>query len=155
MRTLFLLPAIIAFVIMAGCTSAVPSLPGAQQHLNLNQQANFENNGYAFTAAVNHIEIKNNQTIIVTLTIDNTGQQPMTLSAMSSLNDPIGQSYVGQTIFFSHGIQDGSGSTGVNGCSTGNRLVRGSEGMEFGIFSGGRPINGFAWSFPTPRCLRT
>jgi hypothetical protein len=101
MRILFLLPAIIAFVIVAGCTSTVPSLPGAQQTLNLNQQAIFENNGYAFTAAVNHIEIKDNQTIIVTLTIDNTGQKAMTLSALSSLNDPIGQSYAGQTVLFS------------------------------------------------------
>jgi hypothetical protein len=101
MRTLVLLPVIIALFIVAGCTSAIPSLPGAQQHLNLNQQANFENNGYAFTAAINSIEKKDNHTIIVTVTIDNTGQQAMTLSAMSSLNDPIGQSYVGQTIFFS------------------------------------------------------
>ena len=101
MRTLFLLSAIIAFVIVAGCTSSVPSLPGAQQNLNLNQQANFESNGYAFTAAVNHIEIKDSQTIIVTISIDNTGQKAMTLSALSSLNDPIGQSYAGQTVLFS------------------------------------------------------
>jgi hypothetical protein len=101
MRTLFLLPTLIALIIVAGCASTVPSLPGSQQTLNLNQQANFENNDYAFTAAINHIEIKNNQTIIVTLTIENTGQKPMTLSAISSLNDPIGQSYVGQTVFFS------------------------------------------------------
>ena len=101
MRTLFFLPVIIAFIIVAGCTSSVPSLPGAQQTLNLNQQANFESNGYAFTAAVNNIEIKDNQTIVVTISIDNTGQKGMTLSAMSSLNDPIGQSYVGQTVFFS------------------------------------------------------
>ncbi|MFA7694070.1 MAG: hypothetical protein WCX63_00915 [Methanoregula sp.] len=110
MRAILLLPALIVLIAVAGCTSAVSSFSGLQQPLNLNEQAHFENNGYAFAAAINHIEIKNNQTIIVTLTIENTGQNAMTLSAMPSLNDPVGQSYVGQTLFFSQ-IAPGHTST--------------------------------------------
>ncbi len=101
MRSLFLLPALIALIIVTGCTATAPSIPGAQQPLSLNQQAQFQNNGYAFDAGVNHIEIQNNQTIVVTLTIVNTGTQGMTLSAMPSLNNPVGESYPGPAIFFS------------------------------------------------------
>jgi len=101
MRSLFLLSALIALIIMTGCTATAPSIPGAQQPLSLNQQAQFENNGYAFDAGINHIEIKDNQTIVVTLTIVNTGTQGMTLSAMPSLNNPVGESYPGSAIFFS------------------------------------------------------
>ncbi|MFZ1898438.1 hypothetical protein [Methanoregula sp.] len=101
MKFLYVLPALIALIIVTGCTATTPSIPGAQQPLSLNQQAQFENNGYAFDAGITHIEIKDNQTIVVTLTIVNTGTQGMTLSAMPSLNNPVGESYPGPAIFFS------------------------------------------------------
>ena len=37
----------------------------------------------------------------MTLTIVNTGTQGLTLSAIPSLNDPVGEAYPGQAIFFS------------------------------------------------------
>jgi hypothetical protein len=97
----FLVPVLIAIIMVTGCTATAPFIPGAQQSLTLNQQAQFESNGYAFDAGINHIEIQNNQTIVVTLTIVNTGTQGMTLSAMPTLNNPVGGSYPGSTIFFS------------------------------------------------------
>ena len=101
MRMPFLVPVLIAIVMVTGCTATAPSIPGTQQPLSLNQQAQFENNEYAFDAGINNIQIKDDQTIVVTLTIINTGTQGLTLSAMPSLNDPVGEAYPGQALFFS------------------------------------------------------
>ncbi|MFY9749121.1 MAG: hypothetical protein WAK75_01035 [Methanoregula sp.] len=101
MRMPFLVPVLIAIVMVTGCTATAPYIPGAQQPLSLNQQAQFENNGYAFDAGIDKIDIQDAQTIVVTLTIVNTGTQGLTLSAMPSLNDPVGEAYPGQAIFFS------------------------------------------------------
>jgi hypothetical protein len=100
MKPLYLLPILIAFVIVAGCTG-LPSSVSSQQQLNLNQQAQFANNEYAFTAGINNIQIQNNQTIIVTITIANTGSSGMTMSVYPTLNDPVGQSYPGTAMFYS------------------------------------------------------
>jgi hypothetical protein len=110
MRFLLILIALITFIIVAGCTATAPSLPVTQQSLNLNQQAHFENNGYAFDAGINNIEIQYNRTIVLTLTIVNSGTQGLTISAMPALNDPVGESYPGQAIFFSQ-IAPGHQST--------------------------------------------
>ena len=99
MRMPFLVPVLIAIVMVTGCTATAPYIPGAQQPLSLNQQAQFENNGYAFDAGIDKIDIQDAQTIVVTLTIVNTGTQGLTLSAMPSLNDPVGEAYPGQAIF--------------------------------------------------------
>jgi len=100
MKALFLLPVLaVLFLLVAGCTS----LPGsAHTHLSLNQQAHFENNGYAFGASINNIELKeNNRTVVLTVAIENTGTRGLTVSAIPVLNDPVGQAYPGQAIFFS------------------------------------------------------
>jgi len=76
--------------------------PGTQQHLSLSQQAHFESNGYAFGASINNIALKeNNRSVILTLAIENTGTRGMTVSAIPVLNDPVGQAYPGQAVFFS------------------------------------------------------
>jgi hypothetical protein len=100
MKPLCLVPILIALVIVAGC-AGVPSPGSTQTPLTLNQQAQFANNNYAFTTGINDIKIQNNQTIIVTITVENTGTNGMTLSVYPSLIDPIGQSFPGAAIFFS------------------------------------------------------
>jgi len=99
MKALFLLPVLaVLLLLVAGCTS----LPGsAHPHLSLNQQAQFENNGYAFGASIDKIEIKETRTVVLTLAIENTGTQGTTISAIPVINDPAGQAYPGQAIFFS------------------------------------------------------
>ena len=142
MRSLFLLPALIALIIVTGCTATAPSIPGAQQPLSLNQQAQFQNNGYAFDAGVNHIEIQNNQTIVVTLTIVNTGTQGMTLSAMPSLNNPVGESYPGPAIFFSQ--------IAPNHQSTQKRDNLHPRGYPRPVWPGINPQNPFQGTSPVP-----
>ncbi|MGB8891045.1 MAG: hypothetical protein WCC86_03155 [Methanoregula sp.] len=100
MKPLCLLPILIALVIVAGC-AGVPSSASTQPPLTLNQQAQFAINDYAFTSGINDIQIQNNQTIIVTITVVNTGTKGMTLSVYPTFNDPVGQSFPGAAIFFS------------------------------------------------------
>lgn len=79
----------------------VTSSASTQPPLTLNQQAQFASNDYAFTSGINDIQIQNNQTIIVTITVVNTGTKGMTLSVYPTFNDPVGQSFPGAAIFFS------------------------------------------------------
>jgi len=95
------IPVLILLIAIAGCTSVLPVQSGSQQPLGLDQEAHFENNGYAFSAAVTNTELKDNTTVLVTLTIDNTGKKAITLSAMPSVKDPNGQVSIGQILFFS------------------------------------------------------
>ena len=100
MRFLCILPGLIALIVVAGCTATAPSIPGIQQPLSLNQQAHFEYDEYAFDAGINHIEIQDNQTIVVTLTIVNTGKEGLTLIASPVLSNPVGEEYPGAEISF-------------------------------------------------------
>jgi len=100
MKFVAVLPILAVLIFVAGCASS--SFPGTQQHLSLSQQAHFESNGYAFGASINNIALKeNNRSVILTLAIENTGTRGMTVSAIPVLNDPVGQAYPGQAVFFS------------------------------------------------------
>jgi len=92
MKTLYILPALIALIVVAGCTS----IPGLQQPLTLGQQAQFSN----FEAGINRIEIHDNQTIAVTLNVVNTGTGEISVFAYPSLENSVGESYPGPTINF-------------------------------------------------------
>jgi len=99
MRVLLFVLIITAFVFVAGCSSLSPV---SRQTLNLNEQASFENGGYAFGASISHLDIKdNNQTIDVSITVINNGNQGTTLAVYPALVDPVGEEYPGSEIFFS------------------------------------------------------
>jgi len=98
MRVL-ILAAIITLVFLAGCSS--PSQL-SRQTLSLNQAASFESGGYAFDVSISHLDVKdNNQTIDVSITVVNNGNQGTTLAVYPALVDPVGEEYPGSEIFFS------------------------------------------------------
>jgi len=149
MRLFFLLPALIALIIVTGCTATAPSLPDTQKPLRLDQQAHFENTGYAFDVKINHIDIQDDQTIVVTLTIVNTGTHGMTISAMPSVNDPSGsESYPGKAIFFSQIAPDHQSTQKGTISIPAGTLSHFSQGSTLKIqFHGTSPIPfGTAWS---------
>ncbi|HVP95514.1 hypothetical protein [Methanoregula sp.] len=96
MKILYILPVLMAFIVVAGCTS----LPGLQQPLTLGQQAKFSNNGHTFEAGIDRIGIQDNQTIVVTLRVVNTGTSGVTVFAYPSLQNPVGESYPGPALYF-------------------------------------------------------
>jgi hypothetical protein len=99
MRFLLSVLIITALVLVTGCSSLTQS---TKQTFNLNEQVIFENGVYGFGASINHLDVKNNnQTVTVSINLENKGNVGITLAVFPALVDPVGEEYPGSEIFFS------------------------------------------------------
>jgi hypothetical protein len=115
MRKYCILIILILFILFTGCATYVSDLTTPKRVLQLNETAIFEQDGYQYSAAVDHISVVSSsaglQGVTVHVTVKNTGTKAFSLVAYPRITDDTGTESPGTSIFLG-GLNPGGENSG-------------------------------------------